>query len=262
MEKILDFNERIARCYDDNSEYLNRLYELYLDYYNDYLLGVSDFDEFLKVKAYMKGKKLDFDGIKAVRTFVVYGYVDADFLPKYTPIDLDVDLSKVEAIKRQLKNGRLQDGVITPDGKYYVAYGGHYVLNSWLMLNGVDTRKVVRVTTVSGMTPLLVSDMDGYCKMDDNPLMITPAQARAMYNLYKINKTHKDSNFQSTILESHKYGFLRRGSDLQLNENLSTIENEVEAIHRKQGITPRNILDGFDAREFRKVVSRSRITTF
>lgn len=268
MDNSLTFQDRIVRYYDDNKEYLQYLYEKYEEDYSDFLARSKEFEKFdsyIKMKemeAFFSREDHDYVGVGTIRDFVEYGYVDeTNFAPKQEPVDLSVQFSDIGKLKRG-SDGLIPDGVITPDGKYYYAYGGHYLLNSWLMLNGIDTRKAIRVTTAGGLSSLLFSDMNGYCEMDENVLMVTPEQVRVMYNIYRLNGPSPRLRFQTIIENSHKYGFLDEWNKLLFHKNLRVIEDEIEEVHRKQGITPRNIVDGFDADVFKKTISRGRIIKF
>lgn len=268
MDKSLTFQDRIVRYYDDNKEYLQYLCEEYEEDYSEFLLHSDEFEKFdsyikmSEMKAFFSKENRDYVGIGAIRDFIEYGYVnEADFAPQQEPIDLSVQFSELDKLKRD-NNGMIPDGVITPDGKYYYAYGGHYLLNSWLMLNGIDTRNAIRVTTAGGLSSLLFSDMNGYCEMDENVLMVTPKQVRAMYNIYKLNGPSPRLRFQTIIEKSHKFGFLDEWNKLLFHKNLNVIEDEIENIHQEQGITPRNIVDGFSAMEFKKTISKGRIIKF
>ncbi len=241
---------RLANCCEDNAEYLRCLYDKYLECYNEFLANYpkGSSNEFEDFKTYVACKDIEilagvsteantefWKEMAIVNSFVRFGYISIpDFKWEYNGYNLGTDIKDVDLIKNVIaKNKNLKEGIITADGTFYTARGGHYTLSCWLMLNGIDVSKGVRTTSCLESTRFMFSDLTDYCNMNHN-LEITEEQARAMFNIYRLNSAQIDSSFQTIILESCGQGqqrFLKGENNGLFRKNLETIETEVEKLN-------------------------------
>lgn len=265
------FSYRISNCCEDNVEFLNKLYQKYMSCYSDFLNNkpedcASENEDF---KSYLLRKEVEimlgmstepneeiWRGMAFVQDFIRLGYTSApDFKWKIKEYNLGTEIKDIDVIKTMItKNKHLSDGIITDDGKFYIALGGHHMLNSWLLLHGIDTSKAVRVSSCLSSYKLLFSDLNGYCDMNHD-LEITEAQARAMFNLYRLNSKRLAMPFQSIMLKSCEYKFLKGHQEDVFRKNLDTLETEVNKVNVDKEDYKNYQMNYFNANVFEKEIA-------
>lgn len=267
-----NFAYRITHYCEDNVQYLKELYEKYLSRRNDFYINrpedcateTESFKEYLarKEAEYILGETTESNAeqwseLAMIQDFIRFGYTSApDFKWAMKGYNLGTEIKDIELIKSTItKNKNLLDGIITDDGKFYDAFGGHYILNSWLLLNGIDTSKAIRVGSCLSSIGVLFSDLDGYYSMDKD-LEITPQQARAMINTYRLNSSRLKSSFQTVMFESCGMGFLKGSKEGVFRNNLDTLETEVAKINTNKDDYVGYQMNYFSASMLEKEIAR------
>lgn len=234
MEKeIISVDARTKDLYEDNAEFLADLCEKYvlaksrykalliagkisgeddLKGFEEYLLTMEYIDKFypekdFSEKYYRNPYMLNF-ALRKMCKFeknALLKVVDGKVVNNISPIKLGIDAVNMDAIPDSARN----KGMILPNGDYYYINGNsdHYVLSSWLLLNGIDTRTAIRTTrdSFSPTSSFYFSTMVGLCVYDEN-MLLTDEQAKGMYNFYLIGHAC-GHNFQQIIDRSAGDGF-------------------------------------------------------
>lgn len=256
MEKdLLTFYNRTKDFYEDNVEFLADLSEKYvlakskykellitgkivgedsLNGFKEYLSTMEYIDEFYPEDAfcekfYSSPGSLNFALLRMCEfeKDELFKVVDGKVKNNVFPIDLSVDKVNNNAIPDKARN----KGIILPNGHYYYIDGRseHYVLSSWLMLNGIDSRSAIRTTrdSFSPASSFYFSTMDGLCNYNSN-MLLTNEQAKGMYNFYIIGYTG-GHRFQQIVDRSASDGF----RILANKENVYTLENVSKEMSEK-----------------------------
>ena len=268
---------RVAVCYPDNKEFLDDLLKRFKSQLENYELNsnytILDYnEEFVPFLEEQYKEKMDsatnamrtmyyreLGDLKTVSSWLECNYFDFSMehilckgydLGAEKPMELS-ELNKISEGKH------LGDGLILPDGKFYPALGGHYLMMEWLMANGIDCKSAIRAVIYS--TSMAFSDLTGYCDVDNN-FKLTPAQARSMFNLYRLNKMKIPQDFQNVMLDSRYLGFTLL-SNPSSGSNLTMIEEESEKISNAVKDVGRE--DAFSKNEYRQaVIERARDEKF
>lgn len=252
INRKLTYHQRVTNCYDDNREYLEEAIEKYREVYSDFLAeepflntkGLGDLHIGNPFEQYVEKRMESGDGIKSedeVRILVLVdrlrslGYIDAfaytdnlDDKLLAKPYNLAVSFTDTKKIKKfACRDEGVLEGLILPSGEFYSASGCHYTLSNYLMLTGVDTSSAIRTTRMFCQC-VIFSDMKGYC---ENPadVNLTEEQAKAMYNLYKVNSKKSDA-FYDVIKASVQVGFLDESKKVQYLSNLELLETTSKAL--------------------------------
>ena len=270
--------DRIWVCYPDNKEYLDGMLVKFKSKIEEFesnsnytILEHSDkFVSFLEEQYDLKmsnarddeEREMYHNELKELKT--VYGWLDSGYidfnmenknckgyrLGEEKPLELDM-------LKKSCDEQSLRDGLILPDGTFYQARGGHIKLMEWLMLNGVDCKSAIR--TFSYLSSVTFTDLTGYCDLDKS-FRLTPEQARAMFNLYRLNKSRCSDDFQKDMYNSTYFGFTSL-SNPNLGINLATLEDESEKIVKTTKDLPES--DHFFKNEYyNAAVERARSDRF
>lgn len=239
--------DRVRVCYPDNKEYLDGMFAkfkskieefesnsnyTFLDHNDKFVLFLEEQYDLKMSNAKDDDERWmyhdELSELKTVNGWLENGYIDFNMenknfkgykLGEETPLELD-------KLKESCDGKSLRDGLILPDGTFYQAIGGHVRLMEWLMMNGVDCKSAIR--TFSFLSSVSFGDLTGYCKVD-NSFKLTPEQARAMFNLYRLNKYHCSDDFQKDMFDSRYLGFTQL-SNPNLRMNLVILENESQKI--------------------------------
>ena len=190
--------------------------------------------------------------LKLVDKFRGLGYLDVfsynndlDNRLKLKPFKLDVDFTDTEKIRKFVCRGeKLLEGLILPNGDFYQARGCHFTLSNYLMLAGIDASSAIRTTCMFGQC-VIFSDMKCYCE-NVADMNITEQQAKAMYNLYKLNSGKYDS-FYEVMKASVQAGFLDHRKPALYVSNLELLETTSKALNDPKQEKP---MDCFDAGAF------------
>ena len=166
---------------------------------------------------------------------------DLDNRLKIKPFKLDVDFTDTEKIRKFVCRGeKLLEGLILPNGDFYQARGCHFTLSNYLMLTGIDASSAIRTTCMFGQC-VIFSDMKCYCE-NVADMNITEQQAKAMYNLYKLNSGKADS-FYEVMKASVQAGFLDHRKPALYVSNLELLETTSKALNDPKQEKPMDYLD-------------------
>lgn len=254
-KEIFTFYDRTKGFYEDNVEFLADLSEKYvlakgkykellitgkisgednLNGFKGYLSTMEYIDEYypedtFSEKFYSNSGLLNFALLRMCEfeQDELFKVVDGKVKNNVFPIDLSVDKVNNNAIPDKARN----KGMILPNGHYYYINGKseHYVLSSWLMLNGIDTRSAIRTTrdSFAPTSPFYFSTMDGLCNHNPN-MLLTNEQAKGMYNFYIIGHT-SGYRFQQIVDRSASDGF----RVFKNRENVYTLEDVSKEMSEK-----------------------------
>ena len=265
ITRNLTYNQRVNNCYSDNREYLEKAMGAYVEMYKQFMADNHIRDDrkeyalFIDyvINEYVRRSIIEKDKpdnhkiariINLVNNLQKHGYIDAfsdktglDGKLLAKPCKLAVDLTDTDQIRNFACGGkRPVEGLILPNGDFYEAKGNHYMLSNYLMLIGIDTSSAVRTTRMFCQN-VIFSDMKGYC---DNPaeVNLTEAQAKAMYNLYKLNAS-KSSSYYDTMMASVQTGFLDTKKPALYATNLDLLETTSRALVDPKQQRPNDVLN-------------------
>lgn len=269
IDRELTYEQRINNCYDDNREYFEEVIEKYKEIYSDFLAEETPFYDD-KLRDFHAGKPFDryvdkrladcdeidnedmaqciklVDKLRSLDYIDVTSYTkDLDNRLKIKPFNLGVDFTDTEKIRKFVCRGeKLLEGLILPNGDFYPARGSHFTLSNYLMLAGIDVSSAIRTTCMFGQC-VIFSDMKCYCE-NVADMNITEQQAKAMYNLYKLNSGKFDS-FYEVMKASVQAGFLDHRKPALYVSNLELLETTSKALNDPKQEKP---MDCFDAGAF------------
>jgi len=204
-----------------------------LDYYKN-----NNFEEmlreYIKVKARRKAGTMygEYNNFTFNHPLVVMlsMFIEQGMLTRNLDFNPDVkllDLSE-EMDQQQLKRLNVDEGVIFADGKLLKVESNeaHKIAALWILLTGRNLKKAVRYTDDCIHPEPIFSSMSEYAKLGDTSIIISSAQARAMYNIHQA-KSRRGYDFETVLANSADICITPDGDPETRLANCKTFEREL-----------------------------------
>ena len=214
---------------EERLEYFKKVLEYYKNNGFEELLG-----EYIELKATRKATTMygnynnfifNHPLIVMLYMFIEQGLLtrELDFNPDLKLIDLSTEIDK-----QKLKDLKITEGVIFADGKLLriESNEAHKIAALWILLTGRNLKKAVRYTNDCINPEPIFSSMSEYAKLGNGSIVISPEQARAMYNIH-LAKSRRGHDFESILANSIDLCITHNGDPQIRLYNCRTLEGEL-----------------------------------
>lgn len=214
---------------EERLEYFKKVLEYYKNNGFEDLLR-----EYIQLKATRKvtTKYGDYNNFTFNHPLVVmlYMFIEQGLLTRNLDFNPDlklIDLSQ-EQDKQKSKQLGIKEGVIFADGKLLSIESNeaHKIAALWILLTGRNLKKAIRYTDDCIHPEPIFSSMSEYAKLGDGNIIISSAQARAMYNIHQA-KSRTGHDFESVLENSRDLCVTPSGDPEIKLANCKTFEREL-----------------------------------